>query len=341
MKRFSSCLYKKYKGSLCPIKYVSTSADIQPKSEIIAYQNNLFDKEQKRQREAVGRIEKITVKYIGVPENVTLSMNKGISTPFHCAQHISEMLVKRSGLALIDDTHLWDMHRPLESDCELTFMHAQYLPDPYHFNRAYWRSCSLILGAVISKAFKADIQPTLHSFPSPNVKSGSFVYDVELSNLPEWAPTENELRILSASMVKFAQKSYKFDRLAVSEELALDIFQENKFKKEQVPNIAQQSIDKKVILYRIDDHIDISKGPMIGNTNLLGRCSITAVHRLDTKNGHLYRFQGVSLPVNIMLNHFAYSLLEQRAKKLNAARWVDHAQNDTYVPQFAREETAA
>jgi len=81
------------------------------------------------------------------------------------------------------------------------------------------------------------------------VKSGSFVYDVELSNLPEWIPTENELRILSANMVKFAQKSYKFDRLAVSEELALDIFQENKFKKEQVPNIAQQSIGKDIIIY--------------------------------------------------------------------------------------------
>lgn len=74
------------------------------------------------------------------------------------------------------------------------------------------------------------------------MKSGSFVYDVELSNLPEWSPTENELRILSASMVKLAQKSFQFDRLAVSEELALDVFQDNKFKKEQVPNIAQQSV---------------------------------------------------------------------------------------------------
>lgn len=77
------------------------------------------------------------------------------------------------------------------------------------------------------------------------VKSGSFVYDVELSNLPEWTPTENELKILSASMIKLAQTSYKFDRLAVSEKLALDIFQDNKFKKEQVPNIAQQSIGMK------------------------------------------------------------------------------------------------
>jgi len=93
------------------------------------------------------------------------------------------------------------------------------------------------------------------------VKSGSFVYDVELSNLPEWAPTENELRILSANMVKFAQKSYKFDRLAVSEELALEIFQENKFKKEQVPNIAQQSIGKNCVInylsLRFCNHISL------------------------------------------------------------------------------------
>lgn len=36
----------------------------------------------------VGRIEKIVVKYNGVPENVTLSMNKGISTPYHCAKRM-------------------------------------------------------------------------------------------------------------------------------------------------------------------------------------------------------------------------------------------------------------
>lgn len=83
------------------------------------------------------------------------------------------------------------------------------------------------------------------------VKSGSFVYDIELANLPEWTPTDNELRILSASMVKFAQTSYQFDRLAVSEELALDMFQDNKFKKEQVPNIAQKSIGKSCLLLPI------------------------------------------------------------------------------------------
>lgn len=70
-------------------RYISTSQDIESKSEVVAYQNNLFDKEQKRQKEAVGRIEKIVIKYNGMPENVTLSMNKGISTPYHCAKRIT------------------------------------------------------------------------------------------------------------------------------------------------------------------------------------------------------------------------------------------------------------
>jgi len=83
------------------------------------------------------------------------------------------------------------------------------------------------------------------------VKSGSFVYDVGLSNLTEWTPTDNELRILSANMVKLAQKSHKFERLAVSEEIALNIFQDNKFKKEQVPNIEQQSVGNYFLSYII------------------------------------------------------------------------------------------
>jgi large subunit ribosomal protein L39 len=46
----------------------------------------LFNKEKKRQNENVGRIEKIEVQYTGTPEDATLIMNKGISTPFNCAQ---------------------------------------------------------------------------------------------------------------------------------------------------------------------------------------------------------------------------------------------------------------
>lgn len=48
--------------------------------------NEIFDSEQKRQRDSVGRIEKIEVRYLGLPQDETMIMNKHISTPFNCAQ---------------------------------------------------------------------------------------------------------------------------------------------------------------------------------------------------------------------------------------------------------------
>uniref|UniRef100_T1GW30 Uncharacterized protein n=1 Tax=Megaselia scalaris TaxID=36166 RepID=T1GW30_MEGSC len=64
----------------------------------VSRKNEIFNEEQRRQKESVGRIEKIEVRYLGLPEDVTLIMNKGISTPFNCAQHLSEGHCKRSAL---------------------------------------------------------------------------------------------------------------------------------------------------------------------------------------------------------------------------------------------------
>lgn len=261
-------------------------------------------------------------------------MNKHLSTPFNCAQHMSEMLCNRSVLALVDGVKLWDMHRPLESDCEIQLLH--FLDsDPYHSNRTFWRSCSLMLGSVLSRAFKDDIKVVLHSFPSPNVKSGSFVYDVELG-VDSWAPRPSELRVLSAEMIKLAFEEAPFERLSISQELAEELFQDNKYKLEQIPSIVHQSLDGKVVVYRIKDHIDISKGPMMSNTNLLGRCTIGAAHRIQTDAGIFYRFQGVALPKGMMLNHFAYGILEERAKNLNPGRLP--GQQVEYTPELADRE---
>lgn len=82
---------------------------------------------------------------------------------------MNEMLIRRSALALINGTTLWDMHRPLESDCELQLLHFQD-ENPHHLNKAFWRSCSFILGYVATTAFKDNIEIILHSFPWPNGK---------------------------------------------------------------------------------------------------------------------------------------------------------------------------
>lgn len=55
--------------------------------------SDLFTLEQRRQREKVGRIEKIEVRYLGLPNDTTMVMNRGLSTPFNCAQRKSVFLI--------------------------------------------------------------------------------------------------------------------------------------------------------------------------------------------------------------------------------------------------------
>lgn len=75
--------------------------------------------------------------------------------------------------------------------------------------------------------------------------------------------------------------------------------------------------------------MDISKGPMVGNSGLMGRATVSAVHKLtDAPVDGLYRFQGIALPKGILLNHFAYGILENRAKKLNTATWQSHVEDE-------------
>lgn len=77
------------------------------------------------------------------------------------------MCVKsQSALARVNGK-LWDLHRPLIEDCELELLHMKE-SDPFHANKAFWRSCSMILGAVVNDSFKDSVACELHSFPSPN-----------------------------------------------------------------------------------------------------------------------------------------------------------------------------
>lgn len=58
---------------------MSTAEDLQK-------QNKIFNFEQKRQLDNVGRVDKVEVRYMGTPKDMTLKMNKNISTPYNVAQ---------------------------------------------------------------------------------------------------------------------------------------------------------------------------------------------------------------------------------------------------------------
>ncbi|XP_076334114.1 large ribosomal subunit protein mL39-like [Tachypleus tridentatus] len=121
---------------------------------------------------------------------------------------------------------------------------------------------------------------------------------------------------------KLRAENLKFEWLKVDQSVALKMFEDNRYKTEQIPTIASRSsVNNSVTVYRVQDHIDISGGPMISNTSQLGKIQVTAAHPLATEEGILYRFQGVALPSQLPLNSFVFDLLADRARKLNTS-WL-------------------
>ncbi len=154
------------------------------------------------------------------------------------------------------------------------------------------------------------------------------------------------MRVLSAEMIKLSRKKLPFERLEVDVDLASEIFKDNKYKSQQIPEIAQSSSNKRTVtLYRIGDFIDVSKGPMMANTGHLNKCTITAAIPLPQASHistTIYRLQGIALPSGFLLNHFAYGLIEQRGRKLNSARIPGtHAFEPIMIDEKTRQAAAA
>lgn len=120
---------------------------------------------------------------------------------------------------------------------------------------------------------------------------------------------------------RLCSRKLPIERLEISVELALQMFEHNKFKRSQIPLIADKSPTKdRVVVYRMDDHVEISSGPMIGNTGMFGRHQITAVFPIECHGiGRLFRFQGIALPSVQPLNYFAWNILVNRAKYFNGS----------------------
>ncbi|KRX82349.1 39S ribosomal protein L39, mitochondrial [Trichinella sp. T6] len=275
----------------------------------------VFEEEKVRQENLLGKVEKIVVK-MQLPNSYLpkygnsfeLVMNANMSTPYHCAMHVSRMLADRSPLALVNNKP-WDMHRPLPStDCNLQFLFFTDL-NPHLVNKAFWRTCSFVLGYIFETSLKKSIGVTLHSWPFVNVSSGSFIYDIALQMNNNLTIKKEDLDVLGRVVVDdLRKKNFPFERLEVGVDVLEEMFKNNNFKLEQIKNMANKGDGCGTFsVYRMGDHVDISKGPMISSTAQLGLYSVTAIHPIQTKdNLSLYRVQGCALPFNQRVNSWTW-----------------------------------
>lgn len=300
-----------------------TNEAFSPKTSV---RREIFDKEFDCQLQSNSRrLEKITVECDHLSQKLTLTMNKNISSPLDCAKHIQEYLIGKSVLALVNG-RLYDMSRPLTGNCELRFLDF-HSDNCYQINMAFWRSCSFLTNWILENCFHDDFRINLCSFPSPNLKSGSFVCDVQIKykNSADFDPNilkSLNLRSISNAARKLIFLNHNFIPLVVSQQVAETIFADSPLKLKQIPciieNLEHKNLPSRISLYKVGDHVDICQGPLISSTCHIGRYKITAMFPIDSEDyGRLYRFQGIAIPHQLPTHHTTFDLLSHRAQQPN------------------------
>ncbi|VDL43849.1 unnamed protein product [Hymenolepis diminuta] len=314
-------------------KVASRLANVQYPSEIMSrFERWSTSQRAERDYYLAPRPELIKVIYQGQPNPGTeLEMAKGLSTPYDCAKHMSQMLCDRSVIALVDGCP-HDMNRTFKQDAKLDFMHFKDINmDPTEANLAFWRSCQLVMAAAVESAFEERFPMRLLAFHNTPLESGSFVADFrmefetteEFEKMISWSPSEYDLRAISAVGQTISANALPFECMDFDRKGGMEIMQDDY----RMMCLNDESSRKNCTLFRIGNYVQVyPNGPMISFTSQIGRFSVTSIRLLgslsSTKpNGSslqlVYRAQGIAMPA-VFLTHFTtYDLLLRRARQQN------------------------
>ncbi|GFH25676.1 AA_TRNA_LIGASE_II domain-containing protein, partial [Haematococcus lacustris] len=177
------------------------------------------------------------------------------------AKEVSSSLAKKVVVADVDGRP-WDLTRPLEGDCALKLFSFEDAEG----KEAFWHSSAHLLGQALELEFGVDL--TI----GPALEEG-FYYDCYMGDRRQgelvcWvqALTEGDRPRIEKRMEAAAKEGQRFERVVVSRDEALAMFQENKFKVEIISSLPADAV---ISLYRVGPMVDLCTGPHLPNTTYL------------------------------------------------------------------------
>ncbi|KAG2439420.1 hypothetical protein HXX76_004777 [Chlamydomonas incerta] len=241
----------------------------------------------------------VAIKVI-MPDGKERAAVKGVTTPMDIAKEISASLAKKVVVADVDG-HAWDLARPLEGDCSLKLFSF----DDAEGKDAFWHSSAHVLGQALELEFGVDL--TI----GPALEEG-FYYDCFMGDrtLTEADKARIEKRIEGS-----VKESQKFQRVVVTREEALSMFEENKFKTEIIQGLPA---DATITIYRVGPMVDLCSGPHLPSTSYLKAISVTQMSRAfwrgDVKREPLQRVYGVTFPDTKLLKDYHHRMEEAKKR---------------------------
>ena len=269
-------------------------------------------------------------------ENITVSLPNGGSktgvafktTPGEIAKAISRSLLEKTIVAKVkytrrlvvedvvcaDEDHpdenkvesagfeLYDLNRPLEGDCELQLLSFD---DP-EAKVVFWHSSAHILGASLEKIYGAQL------CIGPPLNPG-FFYDSYLGNNHL---TQDNYSEITKGATEFINQKHPFQRVVLSKQEALELFNYNPFKVQLIQNKIPEN--GKTTAYRCGHFIDLCTGPHVPDTGKIKAFSVTnnssAYWLGKAENDSLQRVYGVSFPTKKELEEYI-KIQEEAAKR--------------------------
>uniref|UniRef100_A0A8C1UBQ5 threonine--tRNA ligase n=1 Tax=Cyprinus carpio TaxID=7962 RepID=A0A8C1UBQ5_CYPCA len=293
--RLNSCCYRLYSavpGSEPVIGEAGDGGQLDPWPVFVSDRLQLYERLKKEsdallaERAAGGH--SISVQ---LPDGQTLKATAWVSSPYQLACSISQALADSCVIARVDG-ELWDLDRPLETDCSLELLRF----DHEDAQAVYWHSSAHVLGEAMERFYGGCL------CYGPPIENG-FYYDMFLDGQKGVSSTEfGDLENICRSIMKDKQP---FERLEISKETLLEMFKYNKFK----CRILNEKVSTPTTtVYRCGPLIDLCRGPHVRHTGKIKALKIyknSSTYwegRSDMET--LQRIYGISFPDGKMLKEW-------------------------------------
>ncbi|PVU87669.1 hypothetical protein BB561_006234 [Smittium simulii] len=263
----------------------------------------IFDRLMVKQKEALAKQERVAIK-ITLPNGNIVDATSYESTPMDIAKSISSSLAKRLVVAKVNG-QLWDSTRPFETDSSLELLDFEN----EEAKKAYWHSSAHVLGAACELRYGCNL------CIGPPTEEG-FFYEFSLPEQFTQGISQTDLPALEGLAQKVIKEKQPFERLEVTKQDLLELFQHNKYKLHIIND--KISDDAKTTVYRCGTLIDLCRGPHVPDTSKIGAFSVlknsSSYFLGDAKNDSLQRIYGISFPDKKQMTEYK-KFLEEAAKR--------------------------
>ena len=219
---------------------------------------------------------------ISLPDGKVINAKKGTNA-FEVAKSISEGLARNILSASINN-EIWDINRPINSDCTLKL----HTFNDIEGKKCFWHSSAHLMAEALE-----DLYPGIKLGIGPAIDNG-FYYDVDLGD--ERKLSSDDFPRIEEKMISLAREKNNFIRKDISKKDALDYFKEkgDEYKIELLNDLD----DGDITFYSQGNFTDLCKGPHIENTSKIKAIKLLniagAYWRGDEKRKQMTRIYGVS-----------------------------------------------